>query len=152
MSDELSENIIDYLLSCLEIAKNLDIEDDSLKHNSPFPEIGPVEIYRDLNAGLSVEFKPKGWEHIDKYNFPELSGYVSAAMIKNEYIGGLRGKQNFKEDGTDSYSLVLEKPWSSSYLFKIDRSGVRVYDEKGANIFIDAYYSFKKNIDKNMDS
>ena len=44
MSDEWGEDTLDYLLSCLKIARNLSIEDDSLKHNSPFSEIGPVEI------------------------------------------------------------------------------------------------------------
>jgi len=88
MSDEWSEDTIDYLLSCLEIAKNLDIEDDSCKHNSPFPEIGPVEIYRSLNAGPNVEFKPACWDTIysNTDNLLEFTGYVSAAIAKNQQI------------------------------------------------------------------
>ena len=144
MSDELNKEVLDYIISCLEIAKGLDIEEDSLKHNSPFPEIGPVEIYRDLNAGPSVEFKPKGWKHIDKYNFPEFSSYVSAATIKNKYIGGLTGRQDFKEDGTDSYLLVLKKPCSQNYMFKMNESGVVIHSEDGARILHDAWNSIKK--------
>ncbi len=148
MSDEWSKDTIDYLLSCLETAKNLDIEDDSLKHNSPFPEMGPVEIYRDLNAGPSVEFKPACWESIYQNinNLLEFTSCLSVANIKKEYLGELHTTQDFK-DGKMSYSVDLKRDNSPYYMFKMDESGVVIHNEKGVYILQDALNRIKKYID-----
>ncbi|NOQ38014.1 hypothetical protein GQ472_03920 [archaeon] len=148
MSGEWSEKTIDYLLSCLEIAKNLDIEDDSLKHNSPFPEIGPIEIYRHMNAGPSVEFKPGCWDtlyqNID--NLLEFTGNLSAAIAKKRYSGELHAKHLFN-DSAMSYSADLKMNSSPYYIFKMNESGIVIHDEKGAYILQDALNSIKKYID-----
>lgn len=145
MSDEWSEDTIDYLLSCLVKARNLDIEDDSLKDDSPFPEIGPVEIYRDLNAGPSVEFKPDSWkslyQNID--NLLEFTGYVSAAIAKKRYSGELHTKHLF-DDGAMSYSVNFKRNSSPNYIFEIDKSGVVIHSEEGVYILQDALTSIKK--------
>ena len=146
MSDKLGKDVIDYIISCLEIAESLEVESDSYKHNSPFPEIGIIKVHKSLDAYPTVEFSPDGWENVFNNYFLEFSNYISAAIIKKRYLGDLRTLRSFKE-GKISFSLDFKNSQDSFYALHINQSGVVICSEYGANILQDAWNGIKRHID-----
>ncbi|MBW6462144.1 MAG: hypothetical protein K0B07_03805 [DPANN group archaeon] len=130
----ISDGKVNYLKSCLEVAKKLEMDAGTQTCPHSFPKLSTVKLYYSLNTGPTVELISKDLQELSPVDYAMLPGYASNVIKDQGYCGKLIFNETFESDGSKKFELTFQKQGISFYAIQIDPKSVRIHSEDGIKI------------------